>query len=265
MPSPPVRLARPRYQQIADELVAQIAVGRYAVGDSLPTESALCTRFRVSRHTAREALRRLGQLGLVERRQGSGTRVKAQQSPVQYQQFVQSLEELLQYGPTTRLTVQRARRERASRALARQMDLPAHAEVVHVSGLRFERGHELPFASTEIHVVPRRSTDTRALLDRHESVYALIDLFNVRRLSRVEQVLAAATLDAAAARRLGQPPGSAALVATRRYFGADGRLFALALTTHVGDRFTYASVLSRDDPEAEGGERRWLTAGRPAR
>jgi len=265
MPSPPVRLARPRYQQIADELSTQIALGRYAVGEALPTESALCTRFRVSRHTAREALRRLGQLGLVERRQGSGTRVKAQQSPVQYQQFVQSLEELLQYGPTTRLTVQRARRERASRVLAQQMDVPARAEVVHLSGLRFERGNALPFATTEIHVVPRRSTDVRALLDRHESVYALIDLFNVRRLSRVEQVLAATTLGAAAARRLGQPPGSAALVSTRRYFGSDGRLFALAITTHVGDRFAYASVLSRDDPEAEGGERRWLTAGHSAR
>ena len=57
MPSPPVRLAKPRYIQIADELVAQIALGRYAVGEALPTESALCSRFRVSRHTAREALR----------------------------------------------------------------------------------------------------------------------------------------------------------------------------------------------------------------
>ncbi|HET7843491.1 MAG TPA: GntR family transcriptional regulator [Xanthomonadales bacterium] len=265
MPSPPVRLARPRYQQIADELVGQIAIGRYAVGEALPTESALCARFRVSRHTAREALRRLGQLGLVERRQGSGTRVKAQQSPVQYQQFVQSLEELLQYGPTTRLTVQRARRERASRALARQMDVATHSEIVHVSGLRFERGKPLPFATTEIHVVPRRSTDVRALLDRHESVYALIDLFNVRRLSRVEQVLAAETLAAATARKLGQPAGSAALVATRRYFGADGRLFALAVTTHVGDRFAYASVLSRDDGSPGPGAAAWLTAGHPAR
>jgi GntR family transcriptional regulator len=254
MPSPPVRLARPRYLQIADELAAAIAVGRYAVGDALPTERALCARFRVSRHTAREALRRLGQLGLVERRQGSGTRVKAQQSPVHYQQFVQSLEELLQYGPTTRLTVQRARRERAGRARGRQMDLPANADVVHLSGLRFERGNALPFATTEIHVVPRRSTDVRALLDRHESVYALIDLFNVRRLSRVEQVLAAGTLAAATARRLGRPAGSAALVATRRYFGADGRLFALAVTTHAGDRFAYASVLSREQAEPSG----WL-------
>lgn len=240
------RLAKPRYQQIADELVAQIALGRYAVGEALPTESALCTRFRVSRHTAREALRRLGHLGLVERRQGSGTRVKAQQSPVQYQQFVQSLEELLQYGPTTRLTVQRARRERAGRALARAMDVATGSEIVHVSGLRFERGNALPFATTEIHVVPRRSTDVRALLDRHESVYALIELFNVRRLTRVEQTLSAANLAAVAARKLGQPGGSAALVATRRYFGSDGRVFALAVTVHAGSRFGYSSVLSRE-------------------
>lgn len=240
------RLAKPRYAQITDELVAQIADGRYAVGELLPTEAALCARFRVSRHTAREALRRLGHLGLVERRQGSGTRVKAQQSPAQYQQFVQSLEELLQYGPTTRLAVRRARRERAARAIARLMGLGSGVEVVHVSGLRFQRGHELPFATTEIYVVPRRSTDVRALLDLGISVYALIELFNVRRLGRVEQVLSAATLTAPAARKLGVEPGSAALVAQRRYFGEDGRLFALALTTHAAHRFAYESVLSRE-------------------
>jgi DNA-binding GntR family transcriptional regulator len=92
-------------------------------------------------------------------------------------------------------------------------------------------------------------------------VYALIDLFNVRRLSRVEQVLAAETLSAAVARKLGQAAGSAALVATRRYFGADGRLFALAITTHAGPRFR---LCQRAQPRAAAGlsRARCIAAGR---
>jgi GntR family transcriptional repressor for pyruvate dehydrogenase complex len=46
-------------------------------GDRLPTERVLAEHFKVSRTTVREALTRWQELGLVERRQGSGTYLKA--------------------------------------------------------------------------------------------------------------------------------------------------------------------------------------------
>ncbi|WP_417021037.1 FadR/GntR family transcriptional regulator [Candidatus Phyllobacterium onerii] len=50
-------------------------------GDRLPTERLLAEHLRVSRTTVREALTRWQELGLVERRQGSGTYLKAAVTP----------------------------------------------------------------------------------------------------------------------------------------------------------------------------------------
>lgn len=50
-------------------------------GEKLPTERILADRLKVSRNTVREALTRWEGLGLVERRQGSGTYLKAAVSP----------------------------------------------------------------------------------------------------------------------------------------------------------------------------------------
>ncbi len=50
-------------------------------GERLPTERILADRLKVSRNTVREALTRWEGLGLVERRQGSGTYLKAAVSP----------------------------------------------------------------------------------------------------------------------------------------------------------------------------------------
>ena len=61
-----------RYEQIAKALSERITSGAVAVGESLPTEAALCTRYNVSRYTAREALRQLRDAGLITRRPRAG-------------------------------------------------------------------------------------------------------------------------------------------------------------------------------------------------
>ena len=60
-------------EQIADHMTDSIINGEYCIGDKLPTESDLCTRFEVSRTVVREALKLLKQKGLVESRIAKGT------------------------------------------------------------------------------------------------------------------------------------------------------------------------------------------------
>ncbi|GCE01546.1 GntR family transcriptional regulator [Embleya hyalina] len=64
--------SRHLYQQIADDIRAQIADGTLVAGDQLPTEAELQERYDTSRHTARTAIAHLVQEGLVISRRPRG-------------------------------------------------------------------------------------------------------------------------------------------------------------------------------------------------
>jgi DNA-binding LacI/PurR family transcriptional regulator len=67
----------PKYQLIFESLREGILAGEYTEGSRLPSENDLVRRFGVSRMTIVKAIKELQQLGLVARRAGSGTYVKA--------------------------------------------------------------------------------------------------------------------------------------------------------------------------------------------
>ena len=64
-----------KYQQIAETLKARIAEGVYPPDSMLPTEFQLCEQYGVSRQTIRMALKTLADQNIIQRRQGSGSRV----------------------------------------------------------------------------------------------------------------------------------------------------------------------------------------------
>lgn len=63
-------------EQVFESLAGDLLRGRYPVGSRLPPERELALRFRASRSTIREAIRRLESLGLLKARRGSGLEVR---------------------------------------------------------------------------------------------------------------------------------------------------------------------------------------------
>lgn len=63
--------------QVSEQLRQEISSGRWAVGDRIPTEPELCELTGTARNTVREAVQALVHAGMLERRQGSGTYVIA--------------------------------------------------------------------------------------------------------------------------------------------------------------------------------------------
>lgn len=64
-------------EQIAEMIQQQITHGKLKPGDRLPPERELATLLRVNRATVREAIHLLSERGLVERKNGRGTRIMA--------------------------------------------------------------------------------------------------------------------------------------------------------------------------------------------
>jgi DNA-binding LacI/PurR family transcriptional regulator len=66
---------QPKYRFVSETLRQAIVSGEYGPGKRLPSEAQLVRRFDASRMTVVRAVKELQQLGLVERRVGSGTYV----------------------------------------------------------------------------------------------------------------------------------------------------------------------------------------------
>jgi GntR family transcriptional regulator, arabinose operon transcriptional repressor len=95
-------LTLPKYRQVHDALRQQIVSGRWPVGARLPSEADLVEQFGASRITVGRAVRDLQRAGLVERRVGSGTYVRAPvagRSPVTLGLLVPDADEAAIFGP----------------------------------------------------------------------------------------------------------------------------------------------------------------------
>ncbi|GGC78200.1 TrkA C-terminal domain-containing protein [Enterococcus wangshanyuanii] len=97
MVSKRMNVTKPKYQQIAVDVAAQIAEQRLSVGDKLHARSTLANKYSVSPETARKAISVLVDLEIVKAKHGSGFYVhsieKAKVFVEQYQD-VQSIHNL---------------------------------------------------------------------------------------------------------------------------------------------------------------------------
>lgn len=235
----------PRYRQVADDLHKQIAGGKHKVGDLLPTELEICASYSVSRHTAREALRILSEIGLVERRQGHGTRVLAS-SPRAFQRDISSLSELLQYGVTSRLDVRIARKIAADKTVARLLDCKDGTRCTHVRAVRSDGDTGQPVCVSDFYRVATTDALTKSLTTLKGAVYAVMNELAFGPIGRVEQHISAGPLDGECAGLLQSRPGDPCLVIARRYFDLKDVMILSVISRHRSPEFVYSMELKRN-------------------
>ena len=125
----------------------QIAQGIYPVGGLIPPEDALCAQFDVSRITVRRAVSDLEQLGLVEKRPGRGTFVRAAPRPLRPQASFGLLDSLGRQARETEVTVQKVEMVSPPSVVAQQLQLPDGEVAVHA--VRLRSVHGVPVMATD--------------------------------------------------------------------------------------------------------------------
>lgn len=226
------------YRQVADKLLAKIDSGHIGIGEALPPEPQLAQQYAVSRHTMREALRILRELGVVDRRPGAGTVVKARGPQPAYVQVIRSPRELLQYPPN-RLTVRSAQPVRAGRKLAKLLQCRTGERWLHVQALRRLRGKRTPISWLDLYLLPEYAGVVPLIGKRDQSVYEMIREKYGEVTTAVTMDLMGSRLSEELAAQLHAETGDPSLRIVRRYLGTGQRVFQISVSEHPADRYNY--------------------------
>jgi GntR family transcriptional regulator len=137
---------QPHYRQIEHALRERIST--LSPGERVPSDAELCMEFRVSRMTARHAMQRLAEDGLVKREPGRGTFVARPPAHRRANRLMTFTQEMTRAGrvPSSRVLARIVRL--ASNAEATALGIAVRQPVVHLRRVRLADGEPIALEST---------------------------------------------------------------------------------------------------------------------
>ena len=236
----------PLYERIARTLRGRITSGKVAVGEALPTEAALCDQYGVSRYTAREALRRLRDAGLITRRRRAGSRVAATAARSTFVLPVSSATDLFRYASDTRFLIQKRDRIRAGAAEVALLGCRRGQEWFRLRGVRLQPGAKAPVCLTTVYLHASLAGLAKRMPRSAGVIYPQVEAALGARIAWIGQRIEAVALGAEEARQLRARAGACALRVRRHYYDTNDRLLEVSDSLHPGGRFAYEMRLTRE-------------------
>src|SRR5579864_5010432 len=169
----------PLYYQIQQHLLGQIRSGRLRPGDPVPSEQEMSTRLRISRMTARQALKSLCDLGFTYSQRGKGTFVSEIKLEKNFRQVLSFSEEMLAKGSRPRSKVLAFEVVDASAEVAESLRLSAGEEVVSLRRVRMAGTSPMGIEWSRLPL--RRCSDLIQTFDPSTSLYrALSEHYGIK-------------------------------------------------------------------------------------
>ena len=223
---------QPRYRTIEQSLRARISGLR--PGDPLPSDSALCAEFGVSRMTARNAMHRLSEEGLVLRLPGRGSYVAEPPSHRRADRLMSFTAEMSRRGRVPTSTVVDREIRPASRSAARELSVREGEAIVFLRRVRCADGEPIALETTLL--AGRLSPAVMAADLRHESLHAVL-LGAGWALRRGTATVTAASASGEDARLLDVSVGDPMLVERRVILDGHGRPLEATESRYPADRY----------------------------
>jgi len=237
-----------KYEAIAEDIQSKIQSGYYRPDEKLPQEMELCRQYDASRITIREAMEMLVHKGLITKRRGAGTFVKAvtggiadQDGFAKSQQFSGFSKE--NQGKQVTSDVHEFKLLRAPDLVARKLQVPEGAFVCYICRTRSVEGKP--------HVVEYTYMPTdfiTGITDEvvHSSIYAYIENTLKLKIQSAHRI-ARASMPTSQERvwlEIGEEEIPIFEVEQTAYLD-DGRIFEYSKSRHRADCFELRSVSIR--------------------
>lgn len=177
------------YNIVKTKIIDEIKLGKYQVGDKLPTEMELCEKYDVSRTTVRIALQQLALEGRIHRVQGKGTFVskpKIQQSLSTTEKGFAS--QLLEQGYKPKTEIIDLKLIPADASIASHLQINENDPVTELIRMRYANDEPLFYAISYIpwHFAPGLVNDKESC--KHSLFKLLQTKYNVKIHKTVEAI-----------------------------------------------------------------------------
>ena len=234
--------ALPLWAQVQDDVTARLRRGEFDGG--FPGEMALVLEYQVSRHTVREALRRLREDGIIRSARGRPT-TAAVEEIAQPQGTLYSLFASVEAAGQHQRSVVRTLDARADGTVAARMGLEESTPLIYLERLRL--ADEVPLAVDRVWLPAWLASPLLTADFGDTSLYQLLAERCDTRLTGGREHVRAVVPTAAERRLLDVPEGVAAL-AIDRVGELRGRPVEWRQTVVRGDRFTLTTDFSTSRP-----------------
>ena len=232
-------------ERIAQALTHAIASGEYELGSTLPPEAALCATFRASRFTVRQALRRLAEIGLIETRQGAGSRVVSRTARTGYSHVFRDLQDLFEYARDTLFEVSDSEIVTVDETGANDIQAPAGSRWLRIIGIRWDapRAHPISYVTVYVHL--RFAELLPDVREAKGAIYGLLEARSGEQIAEAIQQISAGVMPAVAAKALHCVRGATGMKFVRRYRDASGGVMLTSINWHAAERFSYTMRIQR--------------------
>lgn len=235
-------MAEARHELVARQLRSLITSGEYVVGQSLPSESALCVQYEVSRGPVRQALASLSAEGLVQLSQGRPAVVRSQDAAQTLDTFTPFSQWARRTGREAGSKTLEVSRRRASSSAVDALGIDADDFVVEIVRVRY-----LDSEPTMIERSVFVDTVGSLLFDFDTDSGSITDYLTGRgvRFDSMSHVLDAVAADSVDADSLGVASGSPLLRERRTSRDQNGHAFEYADDRYRSDQVVFSIVNSR--------------------
>lgn len=236
----------PLWEQIAQRLRHDIEIGAFKQGETLPSELLLNQVFGVSRTTARAALNKLEQEGLIRRQAGKGSIVLPPQMIQPLNHMSSFAEDMRRRGFIPGYKTLSVRMVFPDEEITKELKIEPGQKALNI--IRLLNADDEPMAWSCSWVVgtlfehhePPSKTD----LDNH-SLYDWLETYCSCRISKAKETINAELLTAEMAKKLHVAKASAALVIRRLSYTEENMPVEYVIVHYRSDRYAFGVELIR--------------------